>query len=198
MTESEIRAEALELLRQFHTSSRHVKYVADLALRLFDQLQVLHGLGDRDRFLLEIAGYLHDLGSEAAPAGKEHHKVSAQLIREHPWRGISPIEAEVVAQVARYHRRSVPKASHEEFTALAPNDQQRVRQLAALLRIADGLDSEHTQFVTGIRTVILPELILLEVTASTDPTYELAAADKKADLARMVFGRAIRLAWVGP
>ena len=75
---------------------------------------------------------------------------------------------------------------------LAPDDQERVRTLAALLRIADGLDSEHTQFVTGIRAVILPEAIVLEVTASNDPLYELAAADKKADLGRIVFRRPIR------
>ena len=198
MTENELRLEAIELVQQCHGGLRHVMHVAALAVRLFDELRLVHGLGDRERLFLEMAGYLHDLGSEAAPAGKEHHKVSAQLIREYPWRGLSRTETEIVAQVARYHRRSMPKAAHEEFAALPPHDQERVRKLAALLRIADGLDSEHTRLVNGMRAVILPEMILLEVAACTEPTYELAAADKKADLARSVFGREIRMVWQKP
>src|SRR5688572_27296855 len=105
----------------------HVLHVVGLALQLFDQLAGLHGLGPRERLWLEAAGYLHDIGHERVPTGEGHHKESARLIREHPWQHFTPAEVEVIAQVARYHRKSLPEMSHEEFRRL-PDWERRVVQ----------------------------------------------------------------------
>ncbi len=188
------RAEVLQFLGQWERRPRHVLHVARLALQLFDDLAALHGLGERDRLLLEAAACLHDVGNQTAnpEAGKGHHKVSAQLIREHAWQHLSLGEVDVVAQVARYHRKSLPRPDHKGFAMLTADEQDRVRKLAALLRIADGLDSEHEQLVARVGAAVFPGQIQVLVMARAEPAREIAAAELKADLARIVFAREVR------
>src|SRR5438477_13095773 len=76
--------EVLALMQTMETRPLHVTHVTNLALQLFDGLSSLHGLGERERVLLEAAGYLHDIGHQFDYLGTGHHKESARLIREHP------------------------------------------------------------------------------------------------------------------
>jgi exopolyphosphatase/guanosine-5'-triphosphate,3'-diphosphate pyrophosphatase len=178
------------LLRVWERRPRHVFHVASLALQLFDQLAGLHGLGDRDRLVLEGAALLHDIGA-SGPGREEHHKESARLIREHAWNHFSPGEVKVMAQVARYHRKCLPQGDHEDFVALSPDDQRRVELLAALLRIADGLDRTHQRRVGLTKVQVFDDQIVVRLLGSLEATDEQAAADKKADLARRVFRREV-------
>src|SRR5689334_18209396 len=120
-------------MREKESRPVHVQHVAMLALQLFDQLVELHGLGGRERLMLEAAGHLHDIGHGTILTGEGHHKESARLIREHPWKSFNPQEVEIIAQVARYHRKSIPELSHDEFRGLADWDRRVVLRLAALL-----------------------------------------------------------------
>lgn len=167
----------------------HVQHVAALALQLFDQLIDLHGLGPHERMLLEMAGYLHDIGHRSAPGGKAHHKESARVIREHGWKGISPAESEIVAQIARYHRKEMPELSHDEFRALCFADRHLVQKLGAMLRLADALDRTHEQMITAIRVELPVNRIVLHLDINGPVLYELQAARVKADLAEAVFQR---------
>lgn len=189
MNESIARTEALALMQEREARPVHVQHVARLALTLFDQLAELHGLGPRERTLLEMAGYLHDVGHRSAPGGKGHHKESARVIREHGWKGITPAEAEIVAQVARYHRKEMPELSHDEFRALSVIDRQHVQKLGALLRLGDALDRTHEQLITAIRVELPVNRIVLHVDINGPVLYELQAARVKADLAEAVFQR---------
>jgi exopolyphosphatase/guanosine-5'-triphosphate,3'-diphosphate pyrophosphatase len=120
--------------------------------------------------------------------GKGHHKESARLIREAVWTGFRADEVAVLAQIARYHRKSLPSEEHGDFMALGAEERERVRRLAALLRVADGLDRQHLQKVTEIRAEpAAGQVTVLVVGAGL--AEELAAARKKADLAEQVFGR---------
>ena len=82
MSVAEAQTEVVDLLRVWERRPRHVFHVANLALQLFDQLASLHGLGERDRLMLESAALLHDIGA-SGPGREEHHKESARLIRKH-------------------------------------------------------------------------------------------------------------------
>src|SRR6266853_948719 len=106
MSES-AREEVLSLMRAMESQPLHVAHVTQLALQLFDGLLLLHGLGERERLILEAAGYLHDIGHQFDYLKTGHHKESARMIREHPWTMFSPLETELIAQVARYHRKSM-------------------------------------------------------------------------------------------
>lgn len=181
-----LAAETDDLLLRFETEPEHTEHVARLALQLFDQLQEWHGLALRDRDLLTVAAVLHDIGwSQCHPDGKSHHKATAQLIRAHCWRGLTGPESECVAEIARYHRKSLPDvAKHSTFARLPEVDQHRVLYLGAFLRIADGLDRRHIQRVHRISAAFAPEGLVVLAYARAEIAVEIAAAEKKSDLLR--------------
>jgi exopolyphosphatase/guanosine-5'-triphosphate,3'-diphosphate pyrophosphatase len=181
--------EATALMQAREKAQPHVQHVARLAVHLFDELEDLHGLGDADRLILESAALLHDIGWSVAPDGRGHHRESARLIREHAWRHFNPVTVNVLAQVARYHRKSLPNLEHEDFAALAPRERERVQLLAGLLRIADGLDRGHVQSVEHLSGDIVPGQVVIHLSARQPLTNELAAARRKSDLAAIAFRR---------
>ncbi len=181
--------EVLVLMRTRESQPLHVAHVTNLALQLFDGLCSLHGLGERERLLLQAAGYLHDIGHQFDHLKTGHHKESARMIREHPWTHFSPREIELIAQVARYHRKSMPKMRHEDFAMLSADDRLVVQRLGAVLRIADSLDRTHEQHVSRVMTEILPGKLVFKLEASGPVLREAITASLKGDLAREVFQR---------
>ncbi|MEK6985466.1 MAG: Ppx/GppA phosphatase family protein [Candidatus Thermoplasmatota archaeon] len=144
-----VRDGALALGRRFQFEEPHGVQVARLALELFDRLKPLHGLGAEERDILAAAAILHDVGRFIGDRG--HHKHSHYLIAASDIPGLGPRETELVAQVARYHRRSEPSVEHEPFARLHVADRKRVEKLAALLRVADALDREHKGAVQELK-----------------------------------------------
>lgn len=191
MTSTAAREEFLALMQTLEEDVPHVQHVSQLALHVFDELMDLHGLGDQDRFLLEAAAHLHDIGHSAGVSSKGHHRESARLIREHGWQHFSAQSVEVIAQVARYHRKSPPDLEHEDFAKLAPRERQRVQHLAAMLRIADGLDRSHRQHITHFSVEIVPGRLVFHLSAMNSVPTEITSATKKSDLAQAVFQREI-------
>ncbi len=187
------RAEALALMGQWELRPGHARHVAWLAARLFDQLVPLHGLGARERVLLEAAAYLHDIGhfNHEGEPGSAHHKQSARLIREHPWKQFAPAEAEIIAQVARYHRKAVPDLTHDDFRSLDDSARRTVRVLAACLRLGDSFDRSHSRFVQDVLVSIQPAQLTIRLQATRLVVRELEASMRKADLARDVFLREV-------
>ncbi len=182
---------ALATARQYPEELAHLEQVARLAVTLFDQLAAVHALGDRERELLCCAALLHDIG--IAVSYQRHHKHSLALILEQPLPGFSPDEQLLVANVARYHRKAQPKAKHPHFAQLAEADREAVRHLAAVLRMADGLDRAHEHAVEQLDAVEQsPVQWLVEVRGSGDLGYAVWAAERKAGLFGDVFGVAIR------
>jgi exopolyphosphatase/guanosine-5'-triphosphate,3'-diphosphate pyrophosphatase len=184
-----VRAEFTALMFAHENKPAHVCHVSFLALQLFDQLGALHGLGPRERLLLETAAHLHDIGHAEDPTGTGHHKESARLIRAHPWKGLSPQEVEIVAQVARYHRKAIPEMEHDEFRVLAETDRRIVQHLAALLRLADSLDRSHARHVTGVKVELCANQLVLHLETAQYLPREIRAVQKKADLAMALYQR---------
>ncbi|WP_189101003.1 Ppx/GppA phosphatase family protein [Deinococcus knuensis] len=170
---------------RFGANLSHSRQVAALSRGLLD---ALHAAGEpvdhEDRSLLTAAGALHEVGQIVAQSA--HHKHSAYLIRHAELRGFSPREIELIAQLARYHRKSVPKPSHAEFMALGAGDRARVTRLAAVLRVADGLDRSHGGAVRLGELVRRGDGWQLTVAGATP--LDLSGARDKADLWGRVFG----------
>lgn len=188
------RAEFLALMHGREARPCHVQHVSRLSLALFDGLAPLHHFGPRERLLLEAAAHLHDIGHSSPEAAEGHHKESARLIREHAWAGFSPREVEIIAQVARYHRRALPEFSHDEFRNLPAEDRDLVLTLAAILRLADALDRTHAQLVQNIAVGLPNNRIVLRLEASDVIDRELISARQKCDLAILVFQRDVEFA----
>lgn len=183
------REEILALMREMENRPLHVQHVSRLALQIFDGLVPLHGLGERERLMIEAAGHLHDIGHQFDYLGSGHHKESARLIRERAWQSFGPPEVEIIAQVARYHRKSMPELDHPEYRALSDWDRRIVQQLSAQLRLADALDRSHAQVVQNVRVELRTNQIVLHLDASEPVSREVKSALLKGDLAVAVFQR---------
>jgi exopolyphosphatase / guanosine-5'-triphosphate,3'-diphosphate pyrophosphatase len=176
--------------RRCNWSEPHARQVAKLALDLFDATTELHGLDATDRELLEYAALLHDIGEHVASSG--HHKHGAYLIRNGQLRGFAPDEIELLAAIVRWHRRGEPRVT-DEFPLLDGDAMDRVRSLAAILRVADGLDRSRSQTVYGLDAMVTPSLVLLRVRALDDAELEIWGARRKRALLERVFDREIEL-----
>src|SRR6267378_2843248 len=163
MNEAEARQEFLDFMYELESEPEHVLHVAKLSLLLFDQLKELHQLGADGRVILEAAGCLHDIGWSISPGGREHHKASAHLIRERAWKSFEPDAVSLLALTARYHRQSLPDLKHRDFCVLPEQERSRVQTLAALLRVCDGLDRRHRQYVVDVKSAVQPEKIALRL-----------------------------------
>src|SRR5262249_43272445 len=142
------RRSVIELAQRCSYWPEHAHQVALLAGSMFDQTRHLHGLTDREREWLEFAALLHDIGTHISYP--RHHKHSYYLIKNGDLRGFEPDEAEVIALVARYHRKAPPDKTHEPYAALRPKLRKAVRALSAILRLAENLDRSHAQVITGV------------------------------------------------
>jgi exopolyphosphatase / guanosine-5'-triphosphate,3'-diphosphate pyrophosphatase len=183
------RRSILDLARRCDWRQEHSEHVAALAVGLFDALRSLHGLGRRQRELIEYACLLHDIGWHIAAKG--HQKHSMYLILNGGLKGFSDEEVRIIANIARYHRKSEPTEDHELFAALSPKSRQVVRVGAAILRIADGLDRTHCKAITRLRARIGKNKIRLLLEGRGDMELELWAARRKMRLFTEVFDRSI-------
>ena len=158
----------------------------DLALSLFDQTHALHQLTALEREWLEHAALLHDLGLSVAYARHHHH--SHYLIRHGDLKGFTQDEVEVIALVARYHRKAPPDSSHEAFRALDPWKKPVVEKLSALLRVADSLDRTHRALVNRVRVTLRGKKAHLTLGTRSACDLELWSLKKKGRLFEKVFG----------
>jgi exopolyphosphatase / guanosine-5'-triphosphate,3'-diphosphate pyrophosphatase len=187
----ELLTGAVALGRRYQFDEAHAKQVADLSLALFDQTAEAHGLGEGHRRVLLAAALLHDVGQFVSY--RRHHKHSAYLIANSELPDVSPDEVPLVALVARYHRRAEPGPEHPEFAALPDDEQEAVRTLSALLRVADALDRGHVARVTSLRVRDEDNAVVLELRVRGGLVLEEWALRKKGRLFQKVFGRPVRL-----
>jgi len=128
----------------------------------------------------------------------QHHKHSYHLIRNSRLPGLRPHDLELIANVARYHRGALPKKKHENLSRLAANDQQRVQRLAAILRIAGGLDRSRSQQVRDVLASVDDGRAVLEVVADQEPQVDIWGAERRTDLFEKVFGMKVDVRWAEP
>jgi len=173
----------------------HGRTVALLAGRIFDQLAAPLDLMAGDKQLLECAARLQDVGYVINY--DQHHKHSYHLIRNSRLPGIRAHDLELIANVARYHRGAHPKRKHENLARLSPEDQRRVQQMAAILRLAGGLDRSRSQQVRDVRVRLENNQVFVDVVADQEPLVDIWGAERRTDLFEKVFGQPITIQWAG-
>ncbi len=195
------RSNARRLAQQLDPDAAHAETAAALALSLFDQTTALHGLGPEARELLELAALVHNVGLFVSHAA--HHKHTYYVVRHsEQLTGFTERERELLALIARYHRRSHPKPRHPEFAALPPDEQAMVRTLAGMLRIAIGLDRSHRGLVGEIevdvaadaRSLMIRPVPAEGVEAGADLDLEVFSAQERAHLLAEALGLAVEIA----
>ena len=181
------RASVERLARRTGVPREHAARVRELAVRLFEKTHSLHQLTPLEREWLEHAAALHDVGLSISY--QRHHHHSYYLIVHGGMKGFSRDEAELIALVARYHRKAPPSPRHQAFRRLDPWKKPVVEKLAALLRVADALDRTHRGRVADLRVEVRRKKVILRAATRGAADLELWAAGEKADLFEKVFGR---------
>ena len=164
--------------------------MAKLALRIFDQTRMLHALPDEAREVLEHAALLHETGMQVSDRG--YHKHTYYLIRHAQLRGFTEEQVILVANVARYHRKSPPEDGHPNLEELTPAQRGDVEKLAAILRIAEALDRSHKQSVRDV-AVRFNGNVRFSVRTRSDAAVEVAAASKRAKYFASLFEAKVRI-----
>ncbi|HEV8376027.1 MAG TPA: Ppx/GppA phosphatase family protein, partial [Candidatus Polarisedimenticolia bacterium] len=168
----------------------HGEQVRQLSLSLFDQMKDPLRLEPGSRDLLAAAALLHDVGYVVGY--RQHHKHSYHLIANAHLDGFTPREREIIALVARYHRRAAPRKKHSEWAKLPREDRKLVRQLSSLLRIADALDRRHSKGIREIHCRVRGDQVRIALETERDVSVELHGAMEKSRLFEEVFGKEIQ------
>jgi len=176
---------ALQIGRKYAFDEQHGTSVARYATQLFDETRSLHNLSLEYRTLLEVASLLHDIGHFVNM--NDHHKHTLYLLMATPVIGLAKEQMALVANIARYHRKSYPKPQHEPYSVLSSKDRVIVAKLAAILRLADAMDNEHASKVENFSVEYKKPKLTLTLKGDGDLLLEKWALMKKSAMFEEVF-----------
>ncbi len=187
----QILSAARSLGRKYQYDEGHAERVRELACQLFDELKAEQRMTDTHRLYLEVAALLHDIGLFVGP--RSHHKHSYYLISSSELFGLRKRELEIIANIARYHRRALPQRSHVAYVSLERDERMLVSKLGAILRVANALDREHLQKVTELKVEREGDQVVLVAQNVSDLAMERAALATRSDFFIEVFGKKVVL-----
>jgi CHAD domain-containing protein/inorganic triphosphatase YgiF len=188
------------LFERYQVDQTHARVVADHALALFDHLRPVHRLSPERRPLLEIAGLVHDVGLESDPG--RHHIAGRDILLAHPPTSLDDQERVVVALTTFLHRKRITpkklnKLARAPFAELPEPLQAETLTLAALVRMADGLD--YSQTASSRLEQVRQQEAAVEIEV-TGPSASLDAnrAQTKSDLWQLLFETDLQYRPVSP
>ncbi len=190
-TEQERLESALSLAKKCKYEQGHTHQVEHLALKIFDELVNLHRFGQKEKFLLRCGAILHDIGWLNGQNG--HHKTALRIIMDCPILKFDFRDRRIIALLARYHRKAVPKDKHPYYRDLDEKERDIVCKLASILRVADGLDRTHRSIVKDVTCKADKRRILIVCSSKEALNEEFAAALEKGKLFEKVFARKLLL-----
>ena len=175
-------------------NTEHSRQVTKLALTFFDSLSQVHKFGKRERCWLENAAILHDIG--LSDGTTRHHKRSMEIILNDTQFPFTSEERRIVACIARYHRKGLPKPKQYNLASLNQAKVKKIMLLSGLLRVADALDYSHQSVVKTLNFQITPKRVTAQYTAAQESLLEEQAFKKKKDLFEKVFQKKLVLTWI--
>lgn len=177
---------AASLCERFDVDEKHARHVAELAAKIFADLQDEHQLEAKMSLILYLAAMLYDVGSYVS--NRSAHKHSMYIIRHSELFGLSRKDVLLVSLVARYHRRSSPQPQHDGYSNLDRRDRVAVAKLAGILRLAIALDDSRSQRITDIRCRVKDKRMIISAVGVEDVSLEQLAFREKSSLFEEVFG----------
>ena len=187
-------------VQRFAVNQRRAERVATHALSLYDATEgLMHHDDGQGRELLWAAAMLHACGQHINLSA--YHKHSWYLIRHGELLGYSEAEHLMVAAIARYHRRSLPKKRHESWQALVTREnRRRVSEMALLLRLAAALDRRPEPVVASLRVNTTPDvldLVLVPERLNQNLSLEQWSLESCAEVVREASGVKLRVSVQG-
>lgn len=191
VNKNQVRESAMRIGNKYNFDLEHALFVAQMSLSIFDQTEPLHQLGPQERLLLEVAATLHDIGHFIGTVDHDQH--GAYILSANHLIGISENQQKMIAAIVRYHRKGYPYRDEFNNSDLSVMDRLTITKLAAILRLADGLDSSHLQKVTDVRIVQKYPAWKMNLVSNEDLSYEKWRLSKKCDLFKDIFGQSLEI-----
>jgi len=177
--------------RHFGYEENHALQTANLAEKIFDRLAPVYNLERHWRTLLSAAALLHEVGYHISH--ESYHKHSLYLIKHSGLIGFSETEKLIIANVARYHKGSLPKEKHQDFMALSEKDRETVYRLGAILRLADALDRDYRGKLEDVQFSRDKEFLYLISTNDNAYEVELLTVETKKDMFEAAFECSLKI-----
>lgn len=171
---------------RYDYDKEHAEYVLKYSLKIFDKLKKIHGLGARERLLLEVAAITHDVGKYVNI--KNHYNHSYEIIRSSEIVGLDSHETELAANIAKYHSSAVPSLADDNYNRLKTSEQMIVAKLSAILRIAEALDKGHIKKFDDIDLKISDNELIIIISTLKNTKVEEWSFNIKSAYFRTVFG----------
>ncbi|ARN56853.1 HD domain-containing protein [Sedimentisphaera salicampi] len=168
----------------------HADFVKDISLRLFKEMKFEHKLSRHYEGILVVASLLHDIGKYIS--NRSHHKHSQYLIENSDIFGLSDRDTSIAALVARYHRRSLPKASHDKYVSLDKDTRLTVKKLGSILRVADALDYSRQFKAEDICIERTDSELLFKISTNRDIAAEKVVVKEKSEWFERVYGHKVK------
>jgi exopolyphosphatase / guanosine-5'-triphosphate,3'-diphosphate pyrophosphatase len=180
----------LQLGRSCGINEVHARTVTTLVLEMFDSAKTkkLHDFGEAERELLEYASFLHDIGSFISFTN--HHAHSYYIIKNSELLGFNDREVNLIAMLARFHRKKGPKKKDVADAEMEPHDMRALRLLSSLLRLGESLDRSHAALVQHVRfSSADKETVHLDILARGDCQLEIWGIEAEKKSFEKAFGR---------
>ena len=177
---------AKNLAKRFYYDEDHSLSVEKHAVKIFDSLKKLHGMGLRERLLLRVASILHDTGK--AINIKNHAESSYYIVKESEILGLSSKELNIIGNIVRYHSGNKPALNDPDFLALSKDDRVLIAKLLAILRLADSFDRAHDNKVDNISVRLTKKNLYIYVETIMPAYLEKWSFEVKSDFFEDVFG----------
>jgi exopolyphosphatase/guanosine-5'-triphosphate,3'-diphosphate pyrophosphatase len=193
------RRSVFRLGRACQFDEAHALTTAQLALGLYDSARIakLHRFGAWERELLDYAALLHHIGAFLTYSNYQAH--TYYLIRNAELLGFDQTEVALIAAMALFHRKALPRKKHPEFADLNKQAQQIVRILSLFLRFAESLDRSQSGNITHASFEAMSrKRVILHVAATYDCHIEIWGVQKHLAEFGRVFGRTLEINVLDP
>jgi len=185
MTVRSITDEFLKIGKTHGFQKKHALRVAHFSLVLFDQLQDLHRMGNTERLWLWFASLMHDVGKNENR--RKHHKIARDVLINSKSLPFCKKERIIIGMIARYHRGALPKNTHRYYRGMDSYSKAVVTKMAALLRLADGLDKNRNGLVIDINCELFADDLILQILSEGE--LNISSIKAKSDLFKKVYNK---------
>lgn len=182
--ESDIISAAHNLSMHFNSYSPHIDALTKLSNNIFDTMKKIHGMGSREKLLLEVAVILHDCGKYVSLANSP--KCAYEIIMASEIIGLTHKEREIIALAVLYN--TLPLQNYEELSDQIDQESYiTVAKLSAILRVANALDQSHKQKFKDIKIELKGRNLVITVYTLDDISLEQALFEAKTSYFENVF-----------
>lgn len=173
------------IAKRYMWNEEHVRFVEKSSLDIFDATKKIHGLGKREKLLLQIAAILHECGKYINVSYPGD--CSFSIIMRTEIIGISHMERVMVANIVKYNTEDI---SFESLLlqGIEKNDAMTVTKLAAILRLSNALDKTHKQKCRDMQLKLNEKELIITVNTFEDMTIERGLFPDKTFLFEQAYG----------